>query len=166
MPAKYFKCPNGSSLAINECLNQCQMSQRCMFLPTLRAVAKSLDRGLAEPTVTELITGTRETYLKKTTDYAVMCRDSGLRIAGERGINKTIYLIQINTISDRWIKRYMDYKAQAIKLALEKEEMPTICTIKERWNNRKCLDYCNVANDCPYGHVLKRTREKHIEKVS
>ena len=42
-----------------------------MFLPTLRAIAKSLDRGITEPTVTELISGVRETYLKKTTDYAV-----------------------------------------------------------------------------------------------
>ena len=42
-----------------------------MFLPTLRAIAKSLHRGITEPTVTELIAGVRETYLKKTKDYAV-----------------------------------------------------------------------------------------------
>ena len=35
-----------------------------MFLPTLRAVAESLDRGIKEATVTELISGVRETYLK------------------------------------------------------------------------------------------------------
>jgi hypothetical protein len=29
-----------------------------LFLPTLRVVVKSLDRGISEPTVTELITGT------------------------------------------------------------------------------------------------------------
>ncbi len=42
-----------------------------MFLPTLRAVAESVDRGIKEATVTELISGVRETYLKKTTSYAV-----------------------------------------------------------------------------------------------
>ena len=42
-----------------------------MFLPTLRAIARSVDRGLKEPTVTELISGVREVYLKKTTDYAI-----------------------------------------------------------------------------------------------
>lgn len=300
MPAKYFTCPDGRDILIGNCLTSCQMKQRCMFLPTLRAVAKSLDRGLSEPTVTELITGTRETYLKKTTDYAVnpqdvlyalhgsavhsinegytdgnmlteirlkdditsgkfdlygeildtdetvlgdikvtssyklmkamgkykvdvltdevyksglkkgqpkyvkewrndgvrnildwaiqlnyyrillekqglnvskmiiqaMCRDSGLRIAGERGIDKAIYLISINRISDQWVERYMDYKAKALKLALESKIVPTICTMKERWNNRKCLDYCNVAKNCPHGHVLKNTREKQIGKVS
>ena len=52
-------------------MSSCPNSQRCMFLPTLRAVAISLDRNITEPTVTELIAGTRETYLKKTSAYAV-----------------------------------------------------------------------------------------------
>ena len=42
-----------------------------MFLPTLRAIAKAANRKLAAPSVTELLTGTRETYLRKTTKYAV-----------------------------------------------------------------------------------------------
>lgn len=42
-----------------------------MFLPTLRAIAKSTRRDIDEPTVTELISGTRETYLKRTTSYAI-----------------------------------------------------------------------------------------------
>ena len=71
MPATKFICPDGEEMPILKCLNQCRRKERCMFLPTLRAIAKSLDRGIAEPTVTELISGVRETYLKKTTDYAV-----------------------------------------------------------------------------------------------
>ena len=65
MGATSFICPNGSKTKINVCLNQCQSGQRCMFLPTLRAVAESLDRKIEEPTVTELLCGTRETYLKR-----------------------------------------------------------------------------------------------------
>ena len=42
-----------------------------MFLPTLRAVANSLNRKLQNATVTELLAGTMETFLTKTTDYAV-----------------------------------------------------------------------------------------------
>ena len=26
---------------------------------------------------------------------------------------------------------------------------------KERWKNRKCLDYCAVADNCEYGKKLK-----------
>ena len=71
MPATKFICPNGERVPIKECLASCKQKERCMFLPTLRAVAESLDRGIKEATVTELITGVRETYLKKTTAYAV-----------------------------------------------------------------------------------------------
>lgn len=289
MSATKFICPNGNAIRIEDCLKSCMMKQRCMFLPTLRAVAKSLDRGLSEPSVTELLAGTREMYLKKTTDYAVdpqstlyalhgsavhtinenhtegnilseirltddtttgkfdmygkildeddgvlgdlkitssyklmkalgmykvdvftgevyktglkkgqpktrkefrydgvkhvmdwaiqlnyyrillekqgfqvnkmviqaMCRDNSLRIAGERGIDKPIYLIPINKISDRWLIRYMDYKAKQLKKALQEKRLPLRCSAKERWNNRKCLDYCVVAGNCPYGSALK-----------
>jgi hypothetical protein len=271
-----------------------------MFLPTLRAVAKSLDRGLSEPTVTELITGTRETYLKKTTDYAVnpqsvlyalhgsalhtinenhtegnmlteirlknditsgkfdlygkildqdtgvlgdikvtssykimkalgkykvavptgkiyqsglkkgkpkykkewrndgvkgildwaiqlnyyrilleqqgwnvnkmviqvLCRDNSLRMATERGINQAIYLIPINYVNDRWINRYMHHKAKVLHEALETGMMPPICTVKERWRNRKCLDYCQVADYCSYGQKLKNSVAKSLKVVS
>jgi len=289
MSATRFICPNGQEVAIPDCLKSCSMQQRCMFLPTLRAVAKSLDRGIKEPTVTELLAGTRETYLKKTTDYAVdpqailyalhgqavhtinenhtegdilseirlsnevtsgkfdmygkiideeegvlgdlkvtssyklmkalgiykvdvatgeiyktgvkkgqlktrkefyydgvrhvmdwaiqlnayrlllettgfmvnrmviqaMCRDSGLRITAERGINKNVYLIPIQKISDHWLKRYFNAKAHALQEALASEKLPAICKVKERWNDRKCLDYCVVAENCPYGSVIQ-----------
>ena len=42
-----------------------------MFLPTLRTVADSFDRGIKGATVTELISGVRETHLKKKVSYAV-----------------------------------------------------------------------------------------------
>jgi len=71
MPATKFICPTGQEVPIEKCLKSCVTGERCMFLPTLRAVANSLDRGIEEATVTELLAGTRETYLKKTTDYAV-----------------------------------------------------------------------------------------------
>lgn len=71
MPAKKFICPDGRSIPIPQCLIRCPRKQRCMFLPTLRALAKSLNRGLDQPSVTELIGGTRELYLKKMTNYAV-----------------------------------------------------------------------------------------------
>ena len=293
MPATAFICPNGQTVPIQKCLNRCESSQRCIFLPTLRAIAKSLNRGIEEPTVTELIAGTRETYLKKTSEYAVdpqsvlyalhgsavhtindgftegnmlseirlkdeitsgkfdlygqiideddgvlgdikvtssykimkalgrykvdiptgqyylsgikkgepkykkewredgvkgildwaiqlnyyrillekqgltvkkmviqaMCRDNSLRIANERGIDKAVYLILINRISDRWIVSYMRHKAKLLQTAMENEAVPQICSSKERWNDRKCSDYCQVAENCAYGRQLRRQKE-------
>jgi len=293
MGATEFICPSGSKTPINICLEKCTGNQRCMFLPTLRAVAKSLDRKLDEPTVTELLCGTRETYLKKTTDYAVdpvqqlyaihgsavhtinegftdgnmlseerladnvtsgkfdlygqiidlndktlgdfkvtssfklmralgfykvdvptgevyktglkkgqpktkkewrtdgvrhildwaiqlnyyrilleqkgfevkdmkiqaFVRDFNLRIATERNITRPLYIIDINKISDHWVKLYMKTKARRLKEALEAKNLPPVCSSKERWNDRKCLDYCAVTEHCPYAKVLRENME-------
>lgn len=289
MPVTKFICPSGKETLIMKCLNRCPQKERCMFLPTLRAIAKSLDRGIQEPTVTELIAGVRETYLKKTTNYAVdpqsvlyalqgqavhtlnenctegdilseerlrdavtsgkfdlygrildesdgtlgdlkvtssyklmralgiykvdvptgevyktgarkgeaktrkelrydgvrhvmewaiqlnyyrmllesagfkvkrmvieaLCRDNSLRIASERGINQAVYLIPIGKISDRWLTRYFTAKAKHLQEALETETLPPICSARERWHNRKCLDYCDARQHCPYAQEIK-----------
>ena len=293
MGATEFICPSGNRVPITTCLKRCTSGQRCMFLPTLRAVAKSLDRNIKEPTVTELLCGTRETYLKKTTDYAVdpvqqlyaihgsavhtinegftdgnmlseerladdvtsgkfdlygqiidfndktlgdfkvtssyklmralgyykvdvptgevyktglkkgqpktkkewhtdgvrhvldwaiqlnyyrilleqrgfevkdmkiqaFVRDFNLRIAVERNITSPLYIININKISDRWVKLYMETKARRLQEALESKVLPPVCSAKERWNDRKCLDYCAVAEHCPHAQALKQNME-------
>ena len=298
MPAKYFECPNGNVVAITQCLNKCPTGQRCMFLPTLRAIAQASDRKLDKPSATELICGTRETYLKRTTDYTInpqkqiyplhgsaahtinegftqgdilaeerlfddissgkfdmygnllnnsegilgdikvtgsyklmkalglykvdiltgqyyksgnrkgeqktikqlrsdgvkwllewavqlnyyrilletygfevkkmviqaICRDNSLRMAAERGIDQSVYLIPINKISDSWIMRYMSKKHQMLKAALTNEQLPAVCKPKERWHDRKCLDYCNVAEHCPHGQQLKLITQ--VEKTA
>ena len=293
MPATKFICPNGQRIRITDCLSSCPNSQRCMFLPTLRAVANSLDRKISEPTVTELIAGVRETYLKKTSAYAVepasvlyalqgqaihsinelntqgdilseerlkdnitsgqfdlfgkildaddgvlgdlkitssfklmkalgiykikvdtgeiyksglkkgqpkfktelrydgvrdlldwaiqlnayrmllestgfsvnrmviqaLCRDSGLRIAAERGIDKSVYIIPINKISDRWLSRYFQHKAKLLRNAIESKTLPPICSFRERWGNRKSLGYCSARENCPYAQRLTSRKE-------
>ena len=291
MSATKFICPDGQRIRIVECLRSCP--KRCMFLPTLRAVAKTLERKISEPTVTELIAGTRETYLKKTSTYAVdpasvlyalqgqaihsinelntqgeilseerlkdditsgqfdlfgkildgdegvlgdlkitssfklmkalgiykikvdtgevyksglrkgqakfrtelrydgvrdlldwaiqlnayrmllenagfsvnrmmiqaICRDDSLRIAQERGIDKTVYLIPIKKISDRWLTRYFQHKAKLLRKAIETKTLPSVCSFRERWGNRKCLDYCVARENCPYAQRLQSKKE-------
>ena len=298
MPATKFICPNGERIKISDCLKKCPGKRRCMFLPTLRAVAKSLERNLEEPTVTELISGVRETYLKKTSAYAVdpssvlyalqgqaihsineshtqgeilseerlkdeitsgqfdlygkildsdegvlgdlkvtssfklmkalgiykvkvdtgevyksgakkgqpkfktelrrdgvkdllewaiqlnyyrmlleeqgfkvnrmfiqaICRDSNLRIAAERGIDKTVYIIPINKISDCHLKKYFNRKAKMLRDAVETKTLPPVCSIRERWSNRKCLDYCPARENCPYAQRISQFKETKEEK--
>ena len=84
------------------------------------------------------------------------CRDFSLRIAAERNITSPLYIININKISDRWIKLYMETKAKRLKTALKNSKMPPVCSSKERWKDRKCLDYCAVGDNCEYGIVLRQ----------
>ena len=296
MPATKFICPSGERVRIVECLRSCPNKQRCMFLPTLRAVAKSLDRNISEPTVTELISGVRETYLKKTSAYAVdpssvlyalqgqalhsinelntqgeilseerlkdditsgqfdlygkildadegvlgdlkvtssfklmralgiykvkvdtgeiyksglkkgqpkfrtelrydgvrdlldwaiqlnyyrllleragfkisrmyiqaICRDASLRIAAERGIDKPVYIIPINKISDHWLNRYFQHKAKILREAIKSKTLPPICSYRERWGNRKCLGYCAARENCPYAQRFQSQNKEVI----
>ena len=296
MPATKFICPNGQRIRITECLRSCPNQQRCMFLPTLRAVADSLNRNIAEPTVTELIAGIRETYLKKTSAYAVapasilyalqgqaihsineqqtygailseerlkdditsgqfdlfgkildtdegvlgdlkvtssfklmkalgiykvkvdtgeiyksglkkgqskfktelrydgvrdlldwsiqlnyyrllleragfkisrmyiqaICRDASLRIAAERGIDKPVYIIPINKISDHWLSRYFQHKAKLLREAIKSKTLPPVCSFRERWGNRKCLGYCAARENCPYAQRLQSQNKEVI----
>ena len=299
MPATKFICPDGKRIDIAECLSSCPKQQRCMFLPTLRAVANSLDRQISEPTVTELIAGTRETFLKKTTDYAIdpasilyalhgqavhsinerhtqgsilseerlkdeitsgqfdlfgkildsddgvlgdlkvtssfklmkalgiykqkvdtgevyksglkkgqpkfrtelrydgvrdlldwaiqlnayrmllertgfkvnrmvieaLCRDSGLRIAHERGITKSVYIIPINKISDHWLMRYFQHKAKLLREAIESKTLPSVCSFRERWGDKKCLSYCAARENCPYAQKLIAPKEESYDEL-
>ena len=71
MSAEYYRCPDGEEIAIRDCLQQCPSGTRCMLHPTLSAIAQSTRRKLKLPSVTELIIGSREAYLKKTTGYAI-----------------------------------------------------------------------------------------------
>ena len=71
MPATKFICPNGDQVEIRKCLGYCPSGTRCLLHPTLAAIADSTRRKLKLPSVTELIIGTREAYLKKTTDYPI-----------------------------------------------------------------------------------------------
>ena len=296
MPATKFICPDGNRIDIADCLSSCPNQQRCMFLPTLRAVAKSLDRNISEPTVTELISGTREIFLKKTTNYAVdptsilyalqgqavhsinerhtqgsilseerikdditsgqfdlfgkildtddgvlgdlkitssfklmkalgiykvkvdtgevyksglkkgqpkfktelrfdgvrdlldwsiqlnyyrllleraafkisrmyiqaICRDASLRIAAERGIDKPVYIIPINRISDHWLQLYFQYKAKLLREAIKSKTLPPICSFRERWGDRKCFGYCAARENCPYAHSLLSQKKEVI----
>lgn len=284
MPATRFICPNGRSITIKRCLEACPQKARCMFLPTLRAVAESLDRGIKGATVTELIGGVREIYLKKKTSYAVapqdvlyslhgqavhtmheghtsgeilgeirlkdritsgkfdlygkiideeegvlgdlkvtssyklakalgfykvdvptgevyktgarkgqpktrkefrydgvrhvwdwavqlnyyrillekagfqvnrmliqaLCRDVSTRTAAERGIDKSVYIIPINRISDHWLLRYFGKKSEILKAALRTKTLPPPCKVKETWQGKKCLEYCEVRGKCPH----------------
>ena len=65
-----------------------------------------------------------------------LCRDTGLRIASERGITKPLYLIPINPISNHWLKRYMEAKAKRLQQAIETGVVPKKCSQRETWHGK------------------------------
>ena len=77
-----------------------------------------------------------------------LARDGGTFIARSRGVEQNGVLIPINHISDHWIKKYLNAKSNALISAMDKKEVPKMCTNRERWSGRKCEKYCNVYEHC------------------
>ncbi len=152
MTATQFVCPNHDKILIKQCLSTCPHCIRCMAKPTLETVAKSVaDRNLGRRySVTELLSGTRELYLKKTTDYAINPQDhifamhgsavhsicehsSSSTVLTEFRLFNDIFTGQIDCYGDvlgNGKKILMDYKVTSsykamIALGYYKEEVPT-----------------------------------------
>lgn len=285
-----FVCPDGQAVAVTSCIAQCRQKARCMMLPTLRAIAEADNRDLEGFSITELVAGTREQYLKKTMPYAVdpqsrvfalhgsamhalnekyaegilseirlqgadasgmfdaygdllgtgervlgeykitssykamralgcvpvsvetgevfksgprkgqikkrnewreggpknilewsiqlnyyrmlleeagfgvdrmviqlLVRDFGLQIAASRNIDRPVLLIEVNRISNHWLKQYVAAKSKRLAECLKQKQLPPVCSARERWGDRKCGGYCDVACFCEHGlHVANR----------
>jgi len=86
----------------------------------------------------------------------IIVRDAGTKIAKERGITQNAMLVEVNKISDHWIKLYMKTKKDRLLSALETNIMPPPCSHRESWGGRKCQSYCDVWEYCDKG------RCKHV----
>lgn len=82
MPLKYFLCSDGKRCPVEECLNKCPCPEgRCLSLPTLIEISQT--RGwTGKPSTTQLINGTRYSYLEITKDYAVDPFDRAFALLG------------------------------------------------------------------------------------
>lgn len=75
MPAIGFICPDGQKICFDDCFSRCRLQDdlpagRCKALPFLRRVSWQRE-WKGQPSVTELLQGTREMWLKITRDYYI-----------------------------------------------------------------------------------------------
>jgi hypothetical protein len=84
MPLKFFICPDNTRIEIAECLKKCPRPEgRCLSLPTLIAVGYTRP-WTGKPSTTQLINGTRLSYLQITKDYAIDPFGSAFALLGTR----------------------------------------------------------------------------------
>ena len=93
-----------------------------------------------------------------------ICRDGSLRVAQERNLDRAVYLIPIRKMSDLWVKKYLGMKRDRLKEAMDNQAMPPVCRKRERWNDRKCKDFCEVSQFCDYAQSLKNANVVHLRK--
>jgi hypothetical protein len=82
MPLTHFICPSGDKVAIADCLKSCP--DRCMSLPTLQAIGGDKRIWNGKASTTQLLNGTRYSYLEITKDYAVSPDEYAFALIGTR----------------------------------------------------------------------------------
>ena len=93
-------------------------------------------------------------------------RDYSLRIAAERNVEKPIYLLKVNRISDIWLKRYFELKRKRLEEAMLSGELPNFCSKRESWNGRKCENYCNVFEACREAYEARLAETDLVDGVA
>ena len=91
-------------------------------------------------------------------------RDYSLRIAAERNVEKPIYLLKVNRISDHWLKRYFAIKKRRLEEAMATNVLPAVCSKRESWNGRKCEAYCNVFEACKSAYAANVVQAELIDE--
>lgn len=81
MSKKWFRCPDGCDQEITACFAKCRMAMRCAPMPYLHHIGDPHE-GSGLPSVTELLNGTRYSYLHRTTDYVVSPDGSAFAVSG------------------------------------------------------------------------------------
>ena len=97
MPYSKYICPDGQKVGISECLEECRLAEqinpitgekwcpagRCLSKRTLNALADQRQWN-GKPSTTQLLNGTRESFLKITRDYPINPRDSLFMLHGTK----------------------------------------------------------------------------------
>jgi len=86
-----------------------------------------------------------------TMQIQITVRDGGLAVARSRGIEKNMYMVPVERLDDDKVIGYFKHKADALKVALEKNEWNQPCDDRECWDGRRCEDWCEVWMYCSKG---------------
>jgi hypothetical protein len=81
----------------------------------------------------------------------ITVRDGGIKAAVDRGITEPVYVLDIPIVEDSYILGYFLTKRTKLIEALDRGSVEDICTWEERWQDRRCKSYCEVAGLCPHG---------------
>lgn len=78
--------------------------------------------------------------------YAIP-RDGGTYIAKNRGVMKNGYFVPINRLSDDAVLDYYTNLQSEVDVFMKTGRV-RLCDAWENWNGNRCMNYCDVAEDC------------------
>lgn len=81
---KGFVCPDGEKVTLDACLNGCRLGERCATRSFLKFLKEGEREWNGTSSVTQLINGTREAYLKIMNDYYIVPDKNVFRVFGSK----------------------------------------------------------------------------------
>ena len=85
----------------------------------------------------------------------VLVRDGGLYIAHNRGVYRNTYKIPVKFLDDEEVRVYFKAKDEALMQALAQGSWDVPCTPEESWDGVRCERFCDVAELCSKGKLVK-----------
>lgn len=83
-------------------------------------------------------------------------RDFNAMSARIYALDRAIYLIDVPLFDRETVVQFYRGKQAELLNALEKNEMPPVCTEQERWEDKRCAKYCPVWYYCDHGQKVRR----------
>src|SRR3990172_4248535 len=65
-------------------------------------------------------------------------------------------------LADAVVTDFFHAKRDALLSALDMDTIPPICSEEERWQDRKCAEYCRVAEFCDHGQAIKSSQAVEV----
>jgi len=152
---QYFICPDGRKVKVKDCLQECVNHNRCLTLPTLRAIARQRE-WTGVPSVTQLLKPTRMAFLEITTDYAIDPDDHAFALVGTQHHEK-VARFDFNVLAEEALKAF---SVTGIPDLLEEENSEFVLTdykLLGSFKIRKCLGLVEKKIPDPSGEVYKRS---------
>jgi len=75
-------------------------------------------------------------------------RDGGVRASSSYGLDEQVYMIPIPIIPDDVVMKHYREKQELLVACYKDMVVPPMCTWEERWEGRKCDNYCDVRKQC------------------
>ncbi len=84
----------------------------------------------------------------------ITVRDGGIQMARERGVTENIYLVPVPFMETDYIKDYFKQRASTLAGFIDGSIPTVVCNSQENWDEKRCENYCEVAENCILGRQV------------
>lgn len=143
MPLKYWICPDGGQISIQQCAIKCRMDKRCLSRSTLKLLAQQRE-DLGAYSVTELLNGPRYEYLKRKHFYSTNPEELAFALLGTKVHKELEQAPDYESINE---KRLYAYKITGQFDIIEYENEKFHLIDRKTWGNYKVKKFLEHGDD-------------------